>query len=422
MLIKQKTYDNGLRLVLEKNEKNVIGLNILFFVGSQNESKEKEGYSHFIEHLVFKGTEKRTAEQLADELTMLGADYNAYTSRTVTRFTFKCLAENFEKCFEIYSDMLLNPSFRESDIDKERNVVIEEMKRMQDDPTEILYNRVMTNYFVDNQYAHDELGTEEIIKKVTQKQLFEYKNQYYLPQNCVISVVGNIDFDALDAIVKKYFVFQNSPKCKPTEVNFEKFDIKNIKKYDIVKREDNQANICVHIKSITCESPLRSVSDIYTSVLGNMQNSRLYKRIREELGLVYSIYAFSVCGSRTGEIFIIFGTRSQNVQKAIVEIKNIIKKLAEEGISEAELVMAKNLKKSAMEYSAETNSELAEIYGTYVHLFGKVKPIEQRIEEINQVTVNQVNDFAKMIGSEKDFNVVAVGKKIKLKDIENFIL
>ncbi len=147
MNTKIKTYKNGLRLVLEKNDKNVIGLNILFNVGSQNESEKEFGYSHFIEHLVFKGTKKRTAEQLSDELTMLGADFNACTSRTLTRFNFKCLAENFEKCFEIYADMLINAEFRDDDINKERNVVIEEMKRVHDDPVEGFYERFMENYF-----------------------------------------------------------------------------------------------------------------------------------------------------------------------------------------------------------------------------------------------------------------------------------
>jgi predicted Zn-dependent peptidase len=420
MKIVEHTYENGLRVVFEKNDKNVIGLNILFFVGSQNETKEQEGYSHFIEHLMFKGTEKRTAEELADELSMLGADFNAYTSRTVTRYTLKCLTENFEKCFEIYADMLLNASFRNDDIDKERNVVIEEMKRVQDDPVEVLYDRVMTNYFGENSYAHDELGKEEIISTVSRNQLVDYKNKFYLPKNCVISVTGNTNFETIDQLIKKYFVFDKVEKSQPTFVDFNKFDINVTKKFDIIKRNDNQANVCVHIKSITCDSPLRAVSEIYSCILGNSQNSRLYKRIREELGLVYSIYSFVSMGSSSGELFIMFGTRPENTAKTILEIKQIIQDLATNGILETELVTAKNLKKSSMEYSLETNSEIAEINGSYVHLYGAVDTIQKRTEEIDAVSLEQVNNFAKMIAQEKIFNVVAVGKNLKKKDIECF--
>lgn len=414
-----KTYKNGLRLVLEKNEKNVIGLNILFFVGSQNENKDEEGLSHFIEHLVFKGTEKRTALELSDELTMLGADFNAYTSRTVTRYVFKCLKENFEKCFEIYSDMLINSAFRNEDIDKEREVVIEEMKKCADDPLQVLYERVMVNYFGDNSYAHDELGREEIIKNVSREKLLEYKNRFYKPNNCIISVAGNIEFDELDKIVQKYF-FQSVEDNLPNLVDYSEFDINVLKQFDIVNRDDNQVNVCIHIKSVTADSKLKSVADIYTSILGNSQNSRLYKRIREELGFVYTIYAFSVIGARAGEIFIIFGTRAKNVKKSIEEIGKIIHDFATNGATETELVMAKNLKKSSLEYAFETNSDVAEINGTNILLFERVVPIAERVKMIDSVTLEDVNSFAKQISNEKIFNVVAVGKNLNLKDIECF--
>ena len=415
----EKTYNNGLRLILEKNDKNVIGLNILFFVGSQNESKQKEGYSHFIEHLVFKGTDKRTANDISDELTMLGADFNAYTSRTMTRYVFKCLKENFEKCFEIYADMLINSAFRESDIDKEREVVIEEMKKCADDPLEVLYERVLKNYFGEISYAHDELGTEEIISTVTKDQLLEYKNEYYKPENCIISVVGNIDFDILDKIVQKYF-FQTSKNNNPKKVDFTPFKIDSIKRFDIVNRDDNQANVCVHIKSERADSKLKSVAELYTCILGNSQNSRLYKQIREELGLVYTIYAFSVVGANTGEIFIMFGTRAKNLKKAIVEIGKIIKDFAEAGATETELVMAKNLKKSSLEYAFETNSDIAEINGTMVHYYDKVIKIEDSIKMLDDVTLDDVNNFAKQISNEELFNIVAVGKNLNIEDISCF--
>lgn len=415
-----KTYKNGLRLFLEKNDKDVVAISILFFVGSQNESKEQEGYSHFIEHLMFKSSEKNSTEEIMDKLTLYGADYNAYTSRTTTRYTFKCLKENFEPCFEIYSDMLLHPKFDIAEIDKERNVVIEEMQKCADDPVQVLYERVMNNYFGEHPFAHDELGREEIIMNVSREKLLEYKNKFYRAENCIISVAGNIDFDKLDSVVERLFSSHFDYEAKSYKVDFSPINVEPLKKYDIVSREDNQANVCVHIKSEQCKSKLKYVSDIYTSILGNSQNSRLFKLIREELGLVYSIYAFNDAGANAGEIFIIFGTRPQNIKKAMAEIKKVILNMAENGVTEDELLRAKNFKKSCVAYSSETNSDIAEINATCLHLYEKTLTPAMRVKNFDDVTLKQVNDFAKQIANEKTFNVVAVGKNLKIEHIKQF--
>ncbi|MBQ8425573.1 MAG: insulinase family protein [Clostridia bacterium] len=420
MKIYTKTYNNGLRLILEKNNKNVIASNILFKVGSQNESKTEEGYSHFIEHLVFKSSEKYTTEEIMDKFTMLGADFNAYTSKTVTRFIFKCLAENFEPCFEIYSDMLLHPKFLQEELDRERNVVIEEMKKYEDEPSEVMYQGTVENYFDGTTLAHDILGTEEIISNVTRAQLLEYKSRFYIPEKTIISVCGNIDFEKLDEIVTKYFISEYDYNAEPEKVDYTPLKINIKEKYKIIERDDNQANVCIHIKSVTYDSKLKYVANLYTSILGNSQNSRLYKKIREELGLVYSIYAYSEIKAGHGEMFIIFGTRPKNVQKAIFEIKKIIQELAENGATEVELERAKIWKKSCMEFSSETNSDIAEINGSLIHNDNKHTSLSTRKSKFEKVKLEDINKFAKRIANEKVFNIVAVGKDINIEDLKQF--
>ena len=419
-MVNVKTYENGLRLCHEKNEKNVVAVNILFNVGSCNESENEQGYSHFIEHLMFKSSEKYSTLEIMDKLSYYGADFNAYTSRTVTRYIFKCLKENFEPCFEIYSNMLIHPKFEESEMDKERGVVIEEMKKCDDDPVEVLYRTVMQNYYNGNSYAHDELGTEEIISNVSRKELLEYKNKHYTADNCVISVAGNIEFDELDKIVEKYFVSEFDGKSEPYKLNTIEIKPNIIKKYDVVERDDNQANVCVHIKSVSAVDDKKYIADLYASILGNSQNSRLYKIIREELGLVYTVYAFSDMVSVTGGIFIMLGTRPKNVKKAIFEIKRIIQEMAENGVTEEEFERVKNLKKSVLEYNSETNSGIAEANGSMMHLFERCKTLEERKTQIENVSLEDVNYFAKMIADEELFNVVAVGKKLNIEDLKQF--
>lgn len=420
MAVFNKTYKNGLRLFLDKNDRDVVAISILFFVGSQNEKENQHGYSHFIEHLMFKSSEKNSTEEIMDKLTLFGADYNAYTSRTTTRYTFKCLKENFEPCFEIYADMLINPKFDSDEINKERNVVVEEMKKCADDPVQVMYDRTMNNYFGNHPFAHDELGTEEIIMNVSREELLEYKNKFYKPENCVISVAGNIEFEKLDEIVGRFFASKFDYEAKHYKVDFSNFENAPLKKYDIVSRNDNQANVCLHIKSVQCINKQKYVADVYTSVLGNSQNSKLFKLIREDLGLVYTIYAFHDSGALSGEIFIVFGTRPQNIKKAMKAIKTVIVDLAENGVTEDELLRAKNFKKSCVAYSSETNSDIAEINATCVHLYEKILLPAERVQNFENVTLNEVNEFAKRIASEETFNIVAVGKNLKIEDISIF--
>lgn len=420
MAIFTKTYNNGLRLCLDKTDKNVIGVNILFFVGSRNEQKNEEGYSHFIEHLMFKSSENFSTEEIADKLTFYGADFNASTSRRVTRYNFKCLAENFEPCFEIYSDMILRPKYMTEEMDKERNVVIEEMKRCADDPVEVLYAKVMENYFDGDTFAHDELGTEDIISNVSREELLEYKNRFYKPENCVVSISGKIELETVEKAIERYFVFGSETERTPNLVKFETKTptIKN--KYDIVDRDDNQANVCVHIKSTNADGDKKYIAELYTSILGNSQNSRLYKTIREELGLVYSIYAFSDSRDNSGEIFIIFGTRPKNIELAMTEIKKIILDLAESGVSDAELERAKNLKKSSVEYLSETSSDRAEINATMMHYYNQIISVDEKKCKFDAVTKEDILKFAKQIANEENFNVVAVGKKLNIDHIKKF--
>lgn len=413
-----KIYENGLRLIFEKNSKSVVSANIIFNVGSQNETKAQEGYSHFIEHMIFKGTKDMNSVEIMDKLTFLGADFNAFTSKTATKFVFKCLAENFEKCFEIYSDMLINAEFDKVELDKERQVVIEEMKRCDDDPTEVMYRRAMENYFSGLPYAHDELGSEEIIENVTREELLAYKNKFYKSENCVISVVGNLEFDQLDKIIEKNFSSHFNYKKEPNKLDFEPYEINILKRYDIVKRDDNQVNVCLLIKSVSSIDKDKYACSLYTSILGNSQNSRLFKIIREELGLVYTICAYSDISCKAGELLIMFGTRPKNVKQAMIEIKKAIIDFAQNGASQEELDRAKNWKKSCLSFGTETNSDLAEINGTIYNVFGKVFEINKRCKQIESVSLEDVNNFAKRIANEPTFNIVAVGKDVSLEDIK----
>lgn len=416
----QKTYENGLRLILEQNDRSVTAACIMFCVGSQNEEKHEEGYAHFIEHMTFKSSQNYTTEEVMDKLTMLGADYNAFTSKTVTRYVFKSLGDNFENVFKIYCDLILNSKFNQDELDKEREVIIEEMKKYLDDPVELMYEKAVENFYDNTTYAHDALGNEEIIKNVTRDDLIEFKKRFYRSNNCIVSVTGNIEFDKLDKIVTKYFVSCFENKGKPYQVDFSRLEPNIKNRYEIITRNDEQANVCISIKSETFASEKKYIADIYASILGNSHNSKLFKRIREELGLVYTIYAMTEIGARVGEIDIVFGTRPKNVKKAISEIRRVIENLACEGVCEEEVQRAINLKKSCTLYALESSSEIADINASMMHYYGKPITQVERLKNYDNVKAKDINAFAKQIACEDIFSVVAVGKGLKIQDLEAF--
>ena len=176
----------------------------------------------------------------------------------------------------------------------------------------------------------------------------------------------------------------------------------------------------MHIKGVGYKDSKKNTQSIYASILGNSQNSRLYKRIREELGFVYTIYAYSEITGTHGDIFIVFGTRPKNVKDAIFEIKKIIHELAENGVSEEELSCAKNLKKSIIEFSSETNTDRAETNASFMYYEGKHVSLNVRKTRFDKVTTQDVNKFAKKIANEKMFNIVAVGKNLNIEDLKQY--
>lgn len=416
----QKTYDNGLRLILEQNDRPVTATSIMFFVGSQNEKPEEEGFAHFVEHMIFKSSKNYTTEAAMDMLTKLGSDYNAYTSKTVTRFVFKCLSESFEDVFKIYSDLILHPKFNDDEMQKEREVIVEEMKKCHDDPVEIMYDSSIENFYSGFRYAHDVLGTEENILGVSHETLLAFKNKYYKLNNCIISITGNLDFDKVDKIVKRYFADEDNTKNEPYSVDFSKLEPNISEKYKIIERDDGQANVCVMIDSINYVNDKKYIADIYSAIIGNSQNSRLFKKVREELGLVYSIYATAEFGAKTGDFAIIFGTRPKNIKKALSVIKSEINALAETGVTEEEVIVAKNFRKSCSVFELENSSVIADLNASMVHYHGKPITQEERIACYDKVTADEVNSFAKTMASETKYAIVAVGKGIKKSDLEIF--
>jgi hypothetical protein len=226
---------------------------------------------------------------------------------------------------------------------------------------------------------------------------------------------SNLAIEAVDDVTIRADFKLLAIACKNMIDNALKYSDDKFVKITITHNE-----IIFSSKGKPLESDLKYVSDIYTSILGNSQNSRLFKILREKLGLVYSVYAFNDMRMNSGEVYIIFGTRAQNVKKAIKVIKTEMENLSKNGITDIELQRAKNWKESCVAFGLESSAEIAELNGSYTHYFGKPTSAEEKIQNYRVVTKEQVDEFAKKIYVEEVFNIVAVGQNIKLDDLKQF--
>ena len=234
-----KQYENGLRLIFKKVEANrPASLFIAVDVGSSKEDEKTSGISHFIEHLNFKGTEKRTAKQISTELEEIGANANAFTSKSTTCFFATCLGEKIEQCFDILTDMVFNSKYNPSDIQKERQVIFEEIDMYDDDPESVAYEQFCKDFYFGSPLQRPIIGTKESLEGITKKDIEEYVATHYVPQNIVVSVVGDFNKTFVEGLVKKYINKHFTKKAEVVEKNKSMIIIPD-KKFSYLKEIDD---------------------------------------------------------------------------------------------------------------------------------------------------------------------------------------
>ena len=403
--IKLKKLDNGITLITE-NLPTLSTFSMGFFIktGAINETKKECGISHFIEHLMFKGTKNRTAKEISEFVDFEGGILNAYTSRETTCYYIKLLSSKIDVAVDILSDMLLNSNFDEESIEKERNVIIEEIKMYEDIPEEIVHEKNV-EFALRGIHSNSISGTEASLKKINRKAILKYLEEHYVAENLVIVASGNVDEKYLyKELNKKLANFRRADKQQELDLSYE---IKDGKK--IIKKPSNQIHLCFTTRGVSTKSDIRYPAAIISNVLGEGMSSRLFQIIREERGLAYSVYTYMTRFENCGLLTVYVGTTKEDYKEVIKLIKQEFKNIKENGISEQELRKAKNKYESAFTFSLEsTSSRMNRLASTYL-TYGEIISLDKVRKDIEKVTLKDIKKAAEFLFDESFYSQTIVG-------------
>lgn len=408
-MVKIKTYENGLRVIVKEIEYlKSVTMGIMVGIGSAYETPEENGISHFIEHVNFKGTTTRSSFEISDEIDSIGAQINAFTAKDVTCYYIKCIDEHTEKSFEILSDIFLNSIYPEEELEKERTVIIEEINMTEDTPDDLCIDKLATAFFGNSGYGATILGPMENATRFSRNDIFNYKKKYYSPANTVISFAGKVKFEDVLKMVEKYFNdFKGEGAPKPLiDSNYYTNDV-------CVEKAIEQAHIGLALPSIEITSPERSASLCLSSVLGGGMSSRLFQSVREKRGLAYSVYSFMSSYKETGVLYVYAGINPKTVKSAYDCIIEEINSFSQNGITLKELNRAKEQIKGSTALSSESTSSLMMSYGKRFLLANEIFDVEKEIQKLSALTLDEVNEVAKRRFNCQNMATSIVGRGVK---------
>lgn len=416
-MIKKHTLKNGLRIMTEKLDfVKSVSMGIWVKVGSVNETDETNGMSHFIEHMLFKGTENRSASEIAEETDSIGGQLNAFTSKDCTCFYIRVLDENITEAVDILSDMFFNSKFHEYDLEKEKSVILEEIKMYEDSPEDLVHDKISEILFKDSSLALPILGTSSNIVTYNRDKIINYKNKHYTPHKTVISVAGNFDEENLLKLLKDKFSIWNSKENDL--LNYDKPYKREIKG---INKDLEQLHLCIANRTVSRNDELYYPLLVMSNLFGGSMSSRLFQEVREQQGLVYSIYSFSSNYHHTGMFGIYVGLAYENLEKALSTILVEMRKMKDGKITEKEFKRAKQQLKSNYMLGLESTSNIMSSIGRRELVYNKVKTPSQIVEEINNVKIEDIIKISKNIFNKNEFSAVYAGNINKYKDLHDKI-
>lgn len=386
------TLDNDLRIATSnRSGTQTVSLGIWVKTGSAYEVEEENGISHFLEHMVFKGTPKRTSFQIDAEIEDAGGQTNAYTSREFTAFYAKMLKDDAELALDVLSDIVLNANFPEAELQKERDVVVQEIKQTIDTPDDIIFDYFQAKAFENQAIGRNILGPAEKVLNYEATELKNYRQNHYGTNNMIVCAVGNINHQKFVDMVKARFNdFKNKTNFKIEEQNYTGgFYAEN--------RDIEQAHILLGFKGFDYNSDNYYPATIFSTILGGGSTSRLFQEIREKRGLAYTTYSFNNAHTRSGLFGIYAGTTNDELKELMPVITDEIKKICNEKVSEKELSRAKVQLKASMLMGLESSSSSAEIMARQLLIFDRVIPVKEMVSRIENVTLEDIQNTARNI-------------------------
>ncbi|WP_297427633.1 pitrilysin family protein [Clostridium sp.] len=355
--VKRHTLENGLEVITIQKDTQIAAINIGVKVGAIYENMKEKGISHFIEHALFKGTKNRSDEELNEELEALGGEYNAYTDYDATVYTISCLMEEFENAIELLGDMIINPAFDKEEIEKERGVILSEIRMSKDDIEDFSFKNVNRIAFTKSPLKYEVTGLETNVSKFTRTEIVSYYNKYYTPKNSLITMVSSLSHEEAIKLIETHFNGWQGERPDFTNIIKEK----NKEKLEISYKKDIEQSTIVYLYTFNDlskddELPLR----ILNHRLGESSNSLLFREIRENRGLAYDIYTHLEITNNIKTLYIYTAVSEENIDEAKDAIDETLKNITDGKIQigEKDLNIMKKVHKTAVISTLEDSSEL----------------------------------------------------------------
>ncbi len=400
---------NGLRIVGERLPfLRSVSIGAWMHVGSMMEEAAENGLSHFLEHMVFKGTEKRTARQIAEEMDAVGGQLNAFTGRDCTCFYAKVIDEDLPLAVDVLADLVIHATMDEKELDKERGVILEEIAMDEDSPEDLVHDLLGQAQYGDQAPGRPILGTVELISAYTREDLLAFRRKHYGPKETVISLAGNYEPDRVQALIEEHFgAWDNgvAPVALPAWTVHTGAHI-------LREKDTEQMHICLGFPGMAFGSAGVYPLAVVSGVLGGAMSSRLFQRIREDLGLAYSVYSYPNTNEGTGNFGIYAGVNPKNAEQVLEEIRRELDMLLREGITEKEFRDSVTQLRAGYLMGLESPGGRMQGMGRSTLLRGRPTTHDETIVRIEGLTMENVMAAAREVLTAAPC-IAMVGKGVK---------
>ena len=413
-MVEVKTLKSGVKVVLEQLPYvQSVALGIWVRAGARDESRELSGVSHFIEHMLFKGTEKRSAKKIAEDVDRIAGQMNAFTGKEATCYYIKTLSAHAAEAAEILSDMFVHSLFDTREMNKEKRVIFEEMKMVKDTPEDIAHDTMIEMIFKGNPLANSILGTQTSLRGISREMLVHYIENEYTKDSIVVSIAGNFDEEAVCSIFdRELSIFQDKKSKKVYEKTPYQPDCK------VIVKDIEQSHLWLGTRGVSLDDELYYAFAVLNSIMGGTMSSRLFQTIREQKGLAYSVYSMTSSFTDMGYFGIYAGVAHSKLEAALRAIASELAFLRKKMITKDELLMAKEQLKGNYIFGQESVNNRMYSSGKNLLLLNQVFTVEEVAEGIDLVTMEEIERVIEIISDISNYSAVAaVSEKFPFKNL-----